>query len=273
MRKKISPVVLALVLLLTMVSAVSAAGVLYFYNGFEVNADGWFGVSKVATGTNGVPSASGGYHAEVPSGDGSFTRWGAYSSTFPAGGYSTFVDVYLNTALATGSNDVRFDYSSAISGTDGLHRRDFVFSVGTDPTTAGRFVMSVSNNTPGWPANPDRDPFSVTEAGWYTFKHSFYDDGTGALAVDLSVLNAAGDVLNTWTLSDPSDIIGTTVGGNRYGWFVTNEFAFLAIDETIRSGAADKESCKNGGWQSMYLSDGTPFDNQGQCIQYFNTGK
>ena len=29
----------------------------------------------------------------------------------------------------------------------------------------------------------------------------------------------------TWTLSDPSDIIGETVGGNRYGWLVTNSFA------------------------------------------------
>ena len=41
-------------------------------------------------------------------------------------------------------------------------------------------------------------------------------------------------VLETWTLSDPSDIIGQTVGGNRYGWLVTNDFATLALDNVTR---------------------------------------
>ncbi len=43
----------------------------------------------------------------------------------------------------------------------------------------------------------------------------------------------------TWTLSDPSDIIGTTVGGNRYGWFVTDEFPFLAFDTSALIGFQD----------------------------------
>ena len=34
-----------------------------------------------------------------------------------------------------------------------------------------------------------------------------------------------------------------------------------------------KDACKNGGWQSLYGNGGAPFSNQGQCIQYFNTGK
>ena len=43
----------------------------------------------------------------------------------------------------------------------------------------------------------------------------------------------------TWTLSDPSDVIGSTVGGNRYGWFVTNEFPFLAFDNSALIGFQD----------------------------------
>ena len=35
----------------------------------------------------------------------------------------------------------------------------------------------------------------------------------------------------------------------------------------------DKDACKNGGWQTLYGTGGTPFKNQGQCIQYANTGK
>jgi hypothetical protein len=31
--------------------------------------------------------------------------------------------------------------------------------------------------------------------------------------------------------------------------------------------------CKNGGWQSLTRADGSSFRNQGDCIQYFNTGK
>jgi hypothetical protein len=35
---------------------------------------------------------------------------------------------------------------------------------------------------------------------------------------------------------------------------------------------ASRDACKNGGWQSLYGNSG-PFKNQGDCIQYFNTGK
>ena len=34
-----------------------------------------------------------------------------------------------------------------------------------------------------------------------------------------------------------------------------------------------KDDCKNGGWQTHTTASGDPFPNQGQCIQYFNTGK
>lgn len=34
-----------------------------------------------------------------------------------------------------------------------------------------------------------------------------------------------------------------------------------------------KNDCKNGGWEKLSRDDGSPFKNQGDCIQYFNTGK
>ena len=34
-----------------------------------------------------------------------------------------------------------------------------------------------------------------------------------------------------------------------------------------------RDDCKNGGWQTHTTSSGAAFQNQGQCIQYFNTGK
>ena len=35
----------------------------------------------------------------------------------------------------------------------------------------------------------------------------------------------------------------------------------------------NKDQCKGGGWQGLVRADGTAFKNQGDCIQYVNTGK
>ena len=51
----------------------------------------------------------------------------------------------------------------------------------------------------------------------------------------MSVIDArAQPSRETWNLSDPSDTIGRTVGGNRYGWLVTNDFDALALDNVTR---------------------------------------
>lgn len=224
-----------------------------FVQGFETDNDGWnaFGGSldgtRVASGNNGVISKTGSFHAEVGT---AATHWGGYSftsgctgascsGTFPADGYTTAVDVYLDMA-ATATNDKRFDFSSAINTPAGPHRRDFVFNAGfyndTDGTGSGpRFVISASNNAGranSYPKNPGRSPFAITTTGWYTFQHKFYNAGGGVLAVDLSIIDASNTTIKSWTLSDPTDIIGSTVGGNRYGWFASNEFSFLAIDNS-----------------------------------------
>lgn len=210
-----------------------------FFNGFETDTSGWLGnITRVASGTNGVTSATDSYHAEVA--DSSvLTRWGGYTNTFPVGGYSTSVDIYLNVDGGY-ANDTRFDWDSSVSDTSGNFRRDFIFNCGyyndSDVTGTGpRFVCSASNNSsPGsaYPKNPGRDPYSITTGGWYTFVHHFYDSGGGVLAVDLSIKDSSGNVLHTWTLSDSTDIIGSTVGGNRYGWFDDQAFPFLAIDNS-----------------------------------------
>jgi hypothetical protein len=37
--------------------------------------------------------------------------------------------------------------------------------------------------------------------------------------------------------------------------------------------AEDKNRCKASGWKGLFRADGTTFKNQGDCIQYVNTGK
>jgi hypothetical protein len=251
-----------------------------YFNGFETDTAGWFNfsgatITRVASGdtsaayASGVSAASGNYYARLgidPSPDsctfgggtapiyyGPYTKWGGYSGIFPPGGYSTGVDIYLDVPYAQLHPDTRFDWSSAINDTAGNHRRDFVFNVGTD---ALGFVISGGNNATRCganPADPGHTPVHITQSGWYTFKHTFSGVSGGPLTVTLTVAPSGSNVpLGTWVRSDPSDIIGTTVGGNRYGWFVQNEFDGLAIDNSFRTGIMSTPGCSititNGGW-------------------------
>lgn len=276
--KKIAVLIVAGVLLA--LGTTQALAATSYFQGFETDIFDWTGATRVASGTNSVPSAAGAYHAEVT--DGAFTRFGGYESTFPSGGYTTSVRIYLNVG-AGNSNDTRFDWSSAVSDATGAFRRDFVFNAGfyndTDSTGADpRFVISASNNATrsgAFPKNPGGDPFAITTTGWYTFQHQFYSVG-GVLTVDMSIIDASGIVLTTWMLSDSTDVIGTTVGGHRYGWFVIQEFPVLGIDNVSLISVAqpaNANACKNGDWESMTRVDGSSFKNQGDCIQYVNTAK
>ena len=237
-----------------MILGVTGSAAAAFFQGFEADTAGWSNATRVATGNDGVPSKTGAFHAEDLNGN-AFTFWGGDGKTFPPGGYTTSVDIYLDISppYMTGSltpypNDTRFDWTSAIGTPQCVHRRDFVFNAGfyTDVDSTGavpRFVISASNNAgrgSSFPKNPGRDPFTIIVEGWYTFEHRFYAGPGGVLRVDLTIKNALGVPLHTWTLSDPSDIIGTTVGGNQYGWFAQNEFpAGLAFDTSALVGFQD----------------------------------
>lgn len=279
-RTRLGILAVASLLLLSASSTAVAATPTPYFNGFETDTFDWSGADRVPSGTNGVTSATGAFHAETD--DGAFTRWGGYSDEFPASGYTTSLDIYLDPASGA-TNDTRFDWTSAINNPAGTHRRDFAFNGGyyddaTAPGSGPRFVFSASNNTGrgnSFPKNPGRAPIAITDAGWYTFQHDFRDNGSGVLAVDLSIRNSNGAVVGTWTLSDPSDVIGVTVGGNRYGWFATNEFSFLAFDNARLDAPigppASQDECKKGGWQQFNVP--RQFKNQGDCVSFVQTGK
>lgn len=192
-----------------------------YHQDFSADAYDWSGVT--ASGGVGIAATGSSFPA--------FSRWGGYSSVFPSGGYTTSLDIFLDIAAGY-ANDTRFDWDSAINHNDCGFGRDFVFNAGfyNDGGLGPRFVISASNNAGranSYPKNPGRNPITITTSGWYTFTHAFYDNG-GALAADLTV---AG---HTWTLSDPSDLIGG-IGGNRYGAFPNQEIPGLQIDNASRS--------------------------------------
>lgn len=254
MARIVMSILLSLGIVLALVPAAGAyAPPEPFFNGLEddqagLDADEQFmTVTRAPSGTGGVASAAGDFHAvAAPTDFGApdgyvFSRLGGYGTDFPNGGFTTSVDVYLDPSMSPPEQDLRLDWSVAINKPDGNHQRDFIFHIGTDGD--GGFVASASNNAPGWPANPSASPHAFTGGGWYTLLHEFNDVG-GVLSVDMSLLDDSGTVLATWTRSDPSDVIGGTVGGNRYGWLVTNDFAELHMDNLRRSGVLSPHNAK-----------------------------
>ena len=239
-------------------TAVGASAATTFFQGFETGISDWTplgddSIARVPSGdastyATGIPAATGGYFARVGvdptpgscvNGGGTqnrargpYTEFGGEETTFPTGGYSTGLDVYLDVSYATAHPDTRFDWTSAINQPDGTFRRDFVFNATTDATG---FVFDGSNNGDRCSTDPagSATAVHVTTSGWYTMKHTFTGVSGGQLSVQMDLIRQSDNaVVGSWTRSDPSDIIGTTVGGHAYGWFVQNEFDGLAIDNT-----------------------------------------
>ena len=228
--------------------AVTESAALIYANGFETGGSDWdayggsFNATRVASGTHGIVSATGGFHAEC-SPSGSASRWGGYNFGAGAGvptafrEYSTSVAIYLDVSGGW-SNRTRFDFSSAINRANGNFWRDFVFNAGfytaADQIGPGagtkRFVISASNyGQPGDadPKNPDRYPIAIATTGWYTFEHHFYANA-GWLEVAMSIFDASHALVNIWTLRTAEPI--SAIGGNCYGWFAFNQFPTLAFD-------------------------------------------
>jgi hypothetical protein len=166
---------------LGMIGSASKAQSVRFFNGFETDTAGWdvfgppFDATRVTSGTNGIISRTGNWHAEVASGQigapgTAGGNWGGYNdvpgcafdacvggAAFPPNGYFTQASVFLDVDGGF-ANDTRFDLSSAVNQPDGSFRRDFVFNCGfyNDDTNSGsdgtpgagpnRFICSASNN-------------------------------------------------------------------------------------------------------------------------------
>lgn len=202
-------------------------GIDYLWDeGFESGTSGWYDADRDWYGDISVDGSG---HAIV-NGDSSsapMSRFGGYRDVWQ-GGWTAEVDVYLDPSWEDGAG---FDYSVAANGTDNAHQRDYIFHVTKDSST-GDLLVAGSTNTDFVPREDleDRNHYVVTEAGWYTLQHEFYEEN-GALQVDLNLLDENGTVLFTETLvPHAGDDLMDEIGGNRYGWFTTVTVPDLAID-------------------------------------------
>jgi len=269
--------------------AVPANADIFWLQDFSEDTDGWFDASNGWVGEiTHIPGSETanvkGQASECPSyvvdrgiDDcyvGVFSVFDGYRDIEWPGEYFADIDVYLDPS-ADDFLDGRwgFDYIVASSNNAGGHLRDFNFHVGF---VDGELLINGSNNADFYTNEfkllneNSGNNYTVTEAGWYTLQHAFYNDG-GNLAVDLNLFDENGALI--WTATrNTTDDIATTVGGNRYAWFSHIDAANgIEVDNHSLYQVADapetKMDCKKGGWEAF------GFRNQGQCIRFVNTGK
>lgn len=80
--------------------------------------------------------------------------------------------------------------------------------------------------------------------------------GTGVVLSVEELFESSEDViLASYTVTDP-----------------TGDLSDEELDQRIEILSFEKSACKKDGWQDLYRTDETAFEEQGDCIQYVNTG-
>jgi hypothetical protein len=169
--------------------------------------------------------------------------------------------------LAAATTKVSFDYAAAAGTTaSGGSPR---ISIGIDQDGNGTresyaFVDTLGCNN----GSPNNGTLSFSDPTCTVF----YDDPTVTGETQLYVSwTAFATAHPTWKISMNTTADVPFVIVDQPGlWTVTN--VHLG-EEEAGNVAGDKEKCKKGGWQDLTRADGSSFKNQGDCIQYVNTGK
>jgi hypothetical protein len=158
----------------------------------------------------------------------------------------------INGALLSDVSNLSFNYSGI--PTAGSPR--ITLPINTDSDSATEFWLSIGafycNNGAGLV-----DPMTDTTCTLWSNL-----DGTTPLASNWAALVAAHP---TWTVGDELPFL---IADDPGLWTVSN----VHLGEAAKVVTA-KDECKDGGWEDMTRADGTTFRNQGDCIQYVNTGK
>jgi hypothetical protein len=114
------------------------------------------------------------------------------------------------------------------------------------------------------------------DAGMFWSSRS-YSDGTCTVAA-----GGGGEpfyTLPVLSANCPNAVVvgfGVNVGSNNPDYKVNTDlvnFNGTTYDFEPYAVPTTANQCKNGGWQNYFRADGTSFKNQGDCIQYVNTGR
>lgn len=232
-----------------------------------------------ATASPGLTATSGAYqNAYGGNGDGWVAKISAGGATIPLGGCGSSLDddgdgvantsdncpAVANANQANADGDAQGDVCDADDDNDGV----------TDANDAFPFDPAESADTDGDAIgnNADQD-----------------DDGDGQLDADetacgsdpLNVADKAADSdgdnsPNCIDSDDDNDGIADTCDADSNPGAADYDHDGIVDGsncDQIIGPPTNKEQCKNGGWQFWTRADGSKFKNQGDCIQFVNTGK
>jgi hypothetical protein len=182
----------------------------------------------------------------------------------------------LDNSVAVGSGDYSGVYfkTSSLSGMPLSQVSDLSFTYTGIPTAGSpRISLPIDTNGDG-------------TTDFYAFIGAFYcNDGAGLVDpmhdTTCTIFYTGGPVAGdanwatfvaahpTWTVSSSVPFI---IADDAGLWTVDNvHLGAAAVDHG--KGHGNKDDCKKGGWATMSRADGSSFTNQGDCIQYANTGK
>jgi hypothetical protein len=242
------------------------------------NHQGWVLDPFVLQNPPGVPWGFNG-PADSDSGNGSL-RFGPVPSTPPQAKYEA-QPPDLNRALA-GFDSFAYEFQVLAPAAVGVAAKQFYTNVYVDSAANGIGFFGTGATSSGfYDCRLSYIPQSSV-SGWngYAF--------TGSTAAN-SLASRHGSCANTL------DAIESTAPGSEIQFFRINGGDTGAGDQNLEGAydlvgvsfngnttlydfepyavAVSKDQCKDGGWQNVKRADGTSFKNQGDCIQYVNTGK
>lgn len=198
-------------------------------------------------------------------------------------GTGTFGTFDGNTYTGKGEGD-HLDYGVEVGGGAGATIRNNTFTnnlgvAASDESNSAAVLVTtffgagsealienneISNNTIGIAVGFDASDTSTVEA----HQNNIRGNENGVIST-APVVDAT---CNWW-----GDASGPSGEGPGTGDSVSEDVTFEPwLSAPAPSGCptpATKDDCMNGGWENVFRADGTPFRNQGDCIQYVNTGE
>jgi len=176
---------------------------------------------------------------------GPYSPGAGYSSAWPASGYVTKLDVYLD---PDADDPTEFDYVLAISLLD-IRDGEFDLEERFEKTAASlRYLMMPVAAENGDLKIGGAEGYSVEDAGWYTFRHQLSEDADGSLAVTFEAAHQNQTVFSTavdqaiilfpeFEIEDPFDYEASNVG-TGYIWLdIPGDGDQVAIDnQQVRRG-------------------------------------
>lgn len=201
--------------------------------GINAESGRWYATVDGATqGTSTCPT----YPAQDESCDGPYTSWGnpkGNYDTFPTNGFTSSLDIYLDTAWAGANPGNEFEWDTAVNQSNGQFGQDFIFTAQTGP---GGFTIGAGNNSTSSVPTPSA---TIASSGWYRFIESFATNPmTGNVEATLSIVDDATATAvpgASWVIPvifNGNAVPAASVGGPAYGWFPNENIPELPIDNS-----------------------------------------